>query len=176
MPETLGSGSKTAPPRGGSAPPPRGRARNAKPAPCRRFPNCLWPALRHAVRPCRASRAPGAFRSPSPDRRATARPPQPPRDGLELIDGLALDFRRPSDADEFEFGAAQEPRLKFHRIIHEKLLAARTLGLRTSTMARPCSRAHSLRMESSLRGAKRRSNPENLRRSSSAWIASLRSQ
>jgi hypothetical protein len=38
--------------------------------------------------------------------------------GLELIDGLALDFGRPGDRDESELGGRQEPTLQFCRIIH----------------------------------------------------------
>ena len=62
------SATMPAPHRAGAAPRPRGPARRAKPAPCRRFPNCLLPALHRVARPCRASRAPDESRSPSRDR------------------------------------------------------------------------------------------------------------
>ena len=35
--------------------------------------------------------------------------------GLELIDGLALDLRRPGHGDELEFGRGQEPGFQFRR-------------------------------------------------------------
>ena len=54
--------------RGGVVPPRPGRAPRAVLVLLRRRPDCLSPALRHAARPCRASRAPGGFRSPWPDR------------------------------------------------------------------------------------------------------------
>jgi hypothetical protein len=39
--------------------------------------------------------------------------PQATGGGLQLIDRLALDFRRPGHGDEFEFGGGQEPSLLF---------------------------------------------------------------
>jgi hypothetical protein len=56
----------------------------------------------------------------SASRKACALPTVPELSfvSLELIDRLALDFRRPGHGDEFEFGGSQEPCLKFHRIIH----------------------------------------------------------
>ena len=38
--------------------------------------------------------------------------------GLELIDGLAFDFRRSGDADQRELGGRQEPSLKLGRFGH----------------------------------------------------------
>jgi hypothetical protein len=62
---------------------------------------------------------PGAF-----DRLgAIVRLPQAAGGGLELIDRLSFDFRRPGHGDEFEFGGGQEPCLKFHRIIHWELVS-----------------------------------------------------
>jgi hypothetical protein len=53
---------------------------------------------------------------------AIVRLPQATGDGLELIDGLALDFRRSGHGYEFVFRAAQESSFLFGCIIHGKLL------------------------------------------------------
>jgi hypothetical protein len=49
--------------------------------------------------------------------------------GLQLINGLTLDFRRPGDGDEGELGGGQKPSLEFCCVIHEKLLSRRELVL-----------------------------------------------
>ena len=71
--------------------------------------DCPSPALRRAARPCRASRAPGAFRSPWRDH-------APPRRRRATALSSSTDWRSisggggPGHGDKFKFSGGQEPK------------------------------------------------------------------